>query len=85
MPRKSCLTNLLESFQDWIRTFDGAFGIDIIYLDYKKLLIVCLIVGYCISWKVMVYPVISYRSQIFLTKDIKEWLLMELTTDGAEL
>ena len=34
--RKSCLTNLLESFQDWIHSADGGFGVDIIYLDYKK-------------------------------------------------
>ena len=38
MPRKSCLTNLFESFQDWIASVDGGFGVDIIYLaiDYKK-------------------------------------------------
>ena len=36
VPRKSCLTNLLESFQDWIHSADEGFGVDIIYLDYKK-------------------------------------------------
>ena len=36
MPRKSCLTNLLESFQDWIHSVDEGFGVGIIYLDYKK-------------------------------------------------
>ena len=36
MPRKSCLTNLLESFQDWIASVDDGFGVDIIYLHYKK-------------------------------------------------
>ena len=36
VPRKSCLTNLLESFQDWIHSADEGFGDDIIYLDYKK-------------------------------------------------
>ena len=42
MVRKSCLTNLLESFQDWIHdhsvdlAVDGGFGVDIIYLDYKS-------------------------------------------------
>ena len=36
VPRKSCLTNLLESFQDWIYSVDGGFGVDIVYLDYKK-------------------------------------------------
>ena len=35
MSRKSCQTNLLESFQDWIHSVDGGFGVDI-YLDYKK-------------------------------------------------
>ena len=35
MSRKSCLTNLLESFQDWIHSVDGSFGVDIIYLNYK--------------------------------------------------
>ena len=36
--RKSCLTNLLKSFQDWIHSVDEGFGVDIIYLDYKKAL-----------------------------------------------
>ena len=59
VPRKSCLTNLLESFQYWIHFVDGGFGIDIVYLDYKKHLIVFPIVDYYISLKVMVYLVIS--------------------------
>ena len=45
MPRKSCLINLFQSFQGWIA------GVDIIYLDYLKgLLIMCFIIGYSISW-----------------------------------
>ena len=36
VPRKSCLTNLLESFQAWIQSVDDGFGVDIIFLDYKK-------------------------------------------------
>ena len=36
VPRKYCLTNLLESFQDWIHFVDEGFGVDIIYLDYKQ-------------------------------------------------
>ena len=36
VPRKSCLTYLLESFQDWIHSVDEGFGVGIIYLDYKK-------------------------------------------------
>ena len=61
VPRKSCLTNLLESFQDWIHSVDGGFGVDIVYLDYKKHLLVFPIVDYYISLKVMVhvYLVIS--------------------------
>ena len=30
---KSCFTNIIESFQDWINAIDG---VDIVYLDYKK-------------------------------------------------
>jgi hypothetical protein len=33
---KSCLTNLLESFEIWTRAVDEGYGLDIIYLDYKK-------------------------------------------------
>ena len=59
IPRKSCLTNLLESFQDWIYSVDGGFGVDIVYLVIKKHLIVFPIADYYISLKVMVYLVIS--------------------------
>jgi len=33
---RSCLTNLLEVFEDWTRSLDEGYGIDVIYLDYKK-------------------------------------------------
>ena len=33
---KSCFTNLLESFQDWIHAIDQGYAVDIVYLDYKK-------------------------------------------------
>ena len=33
---KSCFTNLLKSFQDWINAIDQGHGVDIVYLDYKK-------------------------------------------------
>ena len=36
MPRKSCPINLLKSFHNWIHSVDDGFGVDIIYLDYKK-------------------------------------------------
>ena len=58
----SCQTNLLESFQDWIHFVDGGFGVDI-YLDYKKAFNSVphhrLTIDYYVSWKVMVYLVIS--------------------------
>ena len=32
----SCLTNLLEFFEAWTRLLEEGYGIDIIYLDYRK-------------------------------------------------
>jgi len=31
-----CLTNLLESFENWSELLDEGHGIDVIYLDYRK-------------------------------------------------
>ena len=58
MPRGSCLTNLLESFHDWLHSVDNGFGVDIIYLDYKKNLPVCLIVDWYVNLRDMVYQAI---------------------------
>ena len=33
---KSCLINLLESFERWMEALDNGYGIDVIYLDYRK-------------------------------------------------
>jgi len=33
---KSCLTNLLEAFENWTKLLDEGHSIDIIYLDYRK-------------------------------------------------
>ena len=33
---RSCLTNLLESLENWTKALDDGFGLDIIYLDYRK-------------------------------------------------
>ena len=33
---KSCFTNLIELFQDWINAINQGHGVDIVYLDYKK-------------------------------------------------
>ena len=33
---RSCLTNLLETFEEWTRALDEGFGIDAIFLDYQK-------------------------------------------------
>ena len=36
MNGRSYLTNLLETFESWTRILDAGFGIDVIYLDYRK-------------------------------------------------
>ena len=36
LPRKSCQTNMLESFEEWTRVLDGGDSLDIIFLDYQK-------------------------------------------------
>ena len=33
---KSCTTNLLTAFETWTKWVDEGFGVDIVYLDYKK-------------------------------------------------
>ena len=36
MKGRSCLTNLLETFESWTYELDEGYGIDVIYLDYRK-------------------------------------------------
>jgi len=33
---RSCLTNLLETFEAWTLAVDQGYGIDVVYLDYRK-------------------------------------------------
>ena len=33
---RSCLTNLLETFESWTRYLDEGYGVDVVYLDYRK-------------------------------------------------
>ena len=33
---RSCLTNLLEVFEHWTSSMDEGYGVDVIYLDYRK-------------------------------------------------
>lgn len=33
---RSCLTNLLETFEEWTRALDNGYGLDVVYLDYRK-------------------------------------------------
>lgn len=33
---RSCLTNLLETFEAWTLALDQGYGIDVVYLDYRK-------------------------------------------------
>ena len=41
---KSCLTNLLTALNDWTSSLDNGFGTDVIYLDFRRLLIPCHII-----------------------------------------
>ena len=34
--KKSCFTNLLETYENWTHAVDDGYGIDVIYLDYRK-------------------------------------------------
>ena len=34
--KRSCLTNLLETLEEWTKALDEGYGIDVIYLDYRK-------------------------------------------------
>ena len=36
MQGRSCLTNLLETLENWTRALDEGYGIDVLYLDYRK-------------------------------------------------
>ena len=33
---RSCLTNLLETLENWTRALDEGYGLDVVYLDYRK-------------------------------------------------
>jgi len=33
---RSCLTNLLEVLEHWTSSMDEGYGVDVIYLDYRK-------------------------------------------------
>jgi len=33
---RSCVTNLLTAFELWTKWIDEGFGVDIVYLDYRK-------------------------------------------------
>ena len=33
---KSCLTNLLETLENWTKALDEGYGLDVVFLDYKK-------------------------------------------------
>jgi len=34
--KRSCLTNLLESLEAWTHALDDGYGVDVIFLDYRK-------------------------------------------------
>jgi len=33
---RSCLTNLLQSFEEWTKALDEGYRLDVIYLDFRK-------------------------------------------------
>ena len=33
---RSCLTNLLKSSEQWAMALDNGYGVDVLYLDYRK-------------------------------------------------
>ena len=33
---RSCLTNLLETLESWTQALDDGYGLDVIFLDYRK-------------------------------------------------
>jgi len=33
---RSCLTNLLETLESWTQALDDGYGLDVVYLDYRK-------------------------------------------------
>ena len=33
---RSCLTNLLETLENWTKALDEGYGLDVVYLDYRK-------------------------------------------------
>src|SRR5664279_6054594 len=36
MKNRSCLTNLLETFEEWTSALEDGYGLDVLYLDYQK-------------------------------------------------
>ena len=36
MQGRSCLAKLLESLESWTQALDNGYGIDVLYLDYRK-------------------------------------------------
>jgi len=33
---RSCLTNLLESLENWTKALDEGYGLDVVHLGYRK-------------------------------------------------
>ena len=36
VPKKSCMTQLLQAVEDWVKALDSGNSNDILYLDYRK-------------------------------------------------
>ena len=47
---RSCLTNLLETFESWTEDVDKGYSVDVIFWNFKKPLIKCRKQDYCKSF-----------------------------------
>ena len=82
--KKSCFTNLLETFEDWTAAVDRGCGVDVIYLDYSKafdtvphLRLIEKLKGYGISGSLLMWLMnfLQGRSQRIVLNGIQsQWL-----------
>jgi ribonucleases P/MRP protein subunit RPP40 len=81
---RSCLTNLLESMEDWTQALDEGYGIDVVFLDYQKAFdtvphrrLVRKLNGYGIRGKVLAWieNFLSNRSmRVVLGENATDWV-----------
>ena len=82
--KKSCFTNLLETYENWTLALDSGHGIDVIYLDYRKAFdsvphcrLAQRLAGYGLDGKILTWltDFLSDRLQrVALNGEVSEWL-----------